>query len=101
MKRIDEIKKALDHCATTRFCLNCPYATDSTPLDCQRNLMKDAIECIERLERASTMHGLYEERILGDCSGCKHRDVPCYAEPCRSCSELMGDSVISYWEWRE
>ena len=79
MKKPEEIKLALGCLSKNVYCDKCPYDSE----DCTEKVEKDALACIQRLERERDM----AVKILKDhkiCDACLHKDpqygcdIDCY-----------------------
>lgn len=90
MKSSDEIKKAMLHCSPVSCRSNdCPYKDDTPKYEgdmpvCRMKLWHDMGCLIQQLEKErDALIGQARENDV--CVLCKHKDVPCDAEPCVSC----------------
>ena len=103
MKSPEEIKKGLE-CG---FCHECPYDNNEleTVEECSRQVLKDALAYIQRLETErhqllTKCERLERERdvLMWDargCHSCKHMKNKIDEPPCDECID-----EVSGWEWR-
>ena len=68
MKTPDEIKKGMERCGVRGKCHSCPYESPRTA-DCVGELLTDALDYIQQLERE---RDAAVEAIEHTCATCKH-----------------------------
>ena len=117
MKRHDEIKDGLEHCAEDG-CKKCPYEDDCNMADGFSVLAADALAYIQQLEADNAelltkVEQLQAERdaLISDfeqydelpCALCEHyskeeSDIPC--KICKNLATPTDEDKVSQWEWR-
>lgn len=98
MKSPDEIKKALECCFyDSAQCADCPYY----PVNCDRELVRDAREYIRQLE-AERDAAVEHIKRLKRCADCKHATITLNGNiTWVDCPKQDGRcSAKSLWEWR-